>query len=84
MVRQPTYRMGARAVELLIRRIEQPDAPVREVLLTCSLVVRGSTGPPLTGRDIPDARADRRRLRASCPPASRVHEERDGGPGCLG
>jgi LacI family transcriptional regulator len=44
-VRQPTYRMGAQAVELLIRRIEQPDAPVQEVLLSCSLVIRGSAGP---------------------------------------
>ncbi len=44
-VRQPTYRMGAQAVELLIRRLERPDAPVQEVLLACSLVVRGSTGP---------------------------------------
>lgn len=45
VVRQPTYRMGAQAVELLIRRIEEPDTPVQEVLLSGSLVVRGSTGP---------------------------------------
>lgn len=46
VVRQPTYRIGARAAELLIRRIEDPRAAVQEVLLAASLVVRGSTGPP--------------------------------------
>jgi LacI family transcriptional regulator len=45
VVRQPTYRMGAQAAELLIRRITEPGSPVQEVLLTGSLVVRGSTGP---------------------------------------
>ncbi len=45
VVRQPTYRMGAQAAELLIRRIREPESPVQEVLLTGSLIVRGSTGP---------------------------------------
>ncbi len=45
VVRQPTYRMGAQAVELLIRRIQKPGSPVREVQLTSTLVIRGSTGP---------------------------------------
>jgi LacI family transcriptional regulator len=44
VVRQPTYRMGVQAAELLIRRIREPEAPVQEVLLTGSLVIRGSTG----------------------------------------
>jgi LacI family transcriptional regulator len=44
VVQQPTYRMGAQAAELLIRRIREPEAPVQEVLLSASLVIRGSTG----------------------------------------
>jgi LacI family transcriptional regulator len=45
VIRQPTYRMGFRAVELLLGRISEPNAPVQEVMLTGNLVVRGSTGP---------------------------------------
>ncbi len=45
VVAQPTYQLGARAVELLIRRIEETDSPIREVVLTATLVIRGSTGP---------------------------------------
>ncbi len=43
-VRQPTYRMGAKAAGLLIRRLREPDVAIQEVVLTASLVVRGSTG----------------------------------------
>jgi len=42
-IRIPHYDMGVAAAELLLERIESPDAPVREVLLAPSLVVRGST-----------------------------------------
>jgi LacI family transcriptional regulator len=45
VVRQPTYRVGAKAASLLIRRLREPDAAIREVVLTASLVLRGSTGP---------------------------------------
>ena len=45
VVSQPTYQLGARAAELLLRRVEHPDAPVQQVVLTARLVVRGSTGP---------------------------------------
>jgi len=46
VVDQPTRQLGARAAELLLRRVERPDAPVQEVILPARLVVRGSTGPP--------------------------------------
>ncbi len=50
VVQQPTYRMGAHAAELLIRRLHEPTAAIREVLLAARLIVRGSTGPvPATG-----------------------------------
>jgi LacI family transcriptional regulator len=45
VVQQPTYRVGAHAAELLIRRLRQPGATIREVVLTARLVVRGSTAP---------------------------------------
>jgi LacI family transcriptional regulator len=45
VVRQPTYQLGARAAELLLRRVAQPDAPVQEVVLAASLVLRPSSGP---------------------------------------
>jgi DNA-binding LacI/PurR family transcriptional regulator len=43
VVQQPTYRVGARAADLLIRRLREPAAPVKEVVLSARLVVRGST-----------------------------------------
>ncbi len=43
---QPTYQLGAKAAELLLRRIAEPDAPVTEVVLQASFVIRGSTGRP--------------------------------------
>ncbi|HTE62134.1 MAG TPA: LacI family DNA-binding transcriptional regulator [Solirubrobacteraceae bacterium] len=45
-IRIPHYEMGVAAAELLLERIEFPDAAVREVLLEPALVVRGSTAPP--------------------------------------
>jgi LacI family transcriptional regulator, galactose operon repressor len=43
VVQQPTYRVGARAADLLIRRLREPTATVKEVVLSARLVVRGST-----------------------------------------
>jgi DNA-binding LacI/PurR family transcriptional regulator len=48
VVQQPTYQLGAQAAELLVRRLQEPSAPVEKVLLTGTLVVRGSTAPPST------------------------------------
>jgi DNA-binding LacI/PurR family transcriptional regulator len=45
VVQQPTYLVGARAADLLIRRLQEPTAAVREVVLTARLIIRGSTGP---------------------------------------
>jgi DNA-binding LacI/PurR family transcriptional regulator len=50
VVQQPTYRMGAQAAELLIRRLREPSAPIQEVLLAARLIVRGSTGPAAATR----------------------------------
>jgi DNA-binding LacI/PurR family transcriptional regulator len=43
VVQQPTYRVGARAADLLIRRLREPKAAVKEVVLSARLIVRGST-----------------------------------------
>jgi LacI family transcriptional regulator len=43
VVQQPTYRVGARAADLLIRRLREPEAAVKEVVLSARLIVRGST-----------------------------------------
>jgi LacI family transcriptional regulator len=43
---QPTYQLGAKAAELLLRRIAEPQAPITEVVLHAPLVIRGSTGRP--------------------------------------
>jgi len=43
-VRIPHYDLGARAGELLLERINHPDAPLRSTILVPQLVVRGSTG----------------------------------------
>jgi LacI family transcriptional regulator len=48
VVQQPTYRVGARAADLLIRRLREPSAAVKEVVLAARLIVRGSTGPAPT------------------------------------
>ncbi len=45
-IAQPTYELGQRAIELLVRRINEPDAPVENVVLDTTLLVRASTGPP--------------------------------------
>lgn len=42
-VRIPHYDMGAEAARILLRHIEEPDAPVTSLLLKRELVVRGST-----------------------------------------
>jgi DNA-binding LacI/PurR family transcriptional regulator len=42
-VAQPTYELGKRAVELLLKRIEAPDKPAEQVRLKTKLLIRGST-----------------------------------------
>jgi LacI family transcriptional regulator len=45
-VRVPEYEIGARAAELLLAGIENPQRSVETVLFPCELIVRGSTAPP--------------------------------------
>lgn len=45
-VRLPHYDMGVAAATLLLERLGDADAPVRQILLPPALVVRGSTGRP--------------------------------------
>jgi LacI family transcriptional regulator len=42
-VSQPTYDVGRRAAELLVERLSGGDGPAREVVLTPSLEIRGSS-----------------------------------------
>ena len=44
-VAQPAYELGARAAELLLRRMRDPDAPGQQAVLECHLVVRQTTAP---------------------------------------
>ncbi len=46
VVVQPTYQLGARAAELLLRRVENAEAPVQEVVLSANLTIRASTAAP--------------------------------------
>lgn len=46
VVSQPTYQLGARSTELLLRRVERPEAPIQHVVLAARLVTRASTSPP--------------------------------------
>jgi LacI family transcriptional regulator len=45
-VAQDTFALGEAAVSQLVERIQSPAAPVRTVLLSASVVSRGSTAPP--------------------------------------
>lgn len=42
---QPCQKLGAEAMALMLDRLKRPDAPTRDVLLGCELVVRQSCGP---------------------------------------
>ena len=46
-VRVPQREIGSVAAELLLEQLSDGAAPAREILLEPSLVVRGSTAPPL-------------------------------------
>jgi len=50
-VSPPRGSVGETAVDLLLRRIEDPSRPVHRVTLNPSLNVRGSTAPPRSGGD---------------------------------
>ncbi|GAK52704.1 transcriptional regulator, LacI family [Candidatus Moduliflexus flocculans] len=44
VIEQPTYEIGQTATELLLRRIEEPARPAREVILKTRMIVRQSCG----------------------------------------
>jgi DNA-binding LacI/PurR family transcriptional regulator len=46
-LRQNTAELGEVAMDTMLERLRQPDAPVRDVLLRCELVVRESCGTVL-------------------------------------
>lgn len=45
VVRQPGYELGARAAELLLQRIRDPERSTTTVMLQAELVIRKSSGP---------------------------------------
>src|SRR5690606_37165717 len=45
-IAQPSKDIGARAVEVLLDRLAEPDGPVRTVRLPCTFVQRTSCGRP--------------------------------------
>jgi LacI family fructose operon transcriptional repressor len=44
VIKQPTYEIGQTAAELLLKRLEEPARPTREVILKGKLIVRQSCG----------------------------------------
>jgi LacI family transcriptional regulator len=49
VVAQPSLEMGRRAAQLLLRRVADPGCPPALEILEPTLIVRGSTAPPLDG-----------------------------------
>jgi LacI family transcriptional regulator len=47
-IRIPHYEIGARAADLLLEQLRDPDVEPAQVLLEPELNVRGSTAPPRT------------------------------------
>jgi LacI family transcriptional regulator, galactose operon repressor len=45
----PHYEIGAAAADLLLERLQQPEAPARQLVLPARLVERQSTAPPSSG-----------------------------------
>jgi LacI family transcriptional regulator len=48
-IRIPQYDVGARAAELLLAQVDDPDRHPETVLISGELIVRGSTAPPPAG-----------------------------------
>lgn len=42
---QPAYEIGQRATELLLKRIQEPQAPIQAIKLPVEIIIRDSTGP---------------------------------------
>jgi LacI family transcriptional regulator len=54
-MRQPCTQLGAAAVKLLVNRMSNRTAPVREIRLSCELVERESCGAALGKKSPPNA-----------------------------
>lgn len=48
-IRVPQYDVGARAAEMLLAQVDDPDRHPETVLISGELIVRGSTAPPPAG-----------------------------------
>ena len=48
VISQPTDEIGRTAMELLLKRIENPDLPFRQVILRGQLIIRDSSAPKLS------------------------------------
>ena len=42
-IEQPCYQLGLQACELLLEKIKNPQAPIKQIILNTELIVRGST-----------------------------------------
>jgi len=56
VVAQPAFEIGLQSVALLLDRLANPDGPTRDVILPTRLVVRKSSGGPVTAADPVGAR----------------------------
>jgi LacI family transcriptional regulator len=45
VIAQPTYEIGRRSAEMLLERMDNPELPVRHIVLETKLILRASTGP---------------------------------------
>jgi DNA-binding LacI/PurR family transcriptional regulator len=52
-VRVPTYEMGRRAADIVLRKSKSGTEDVSRVVLNTELIVRGSSGPPFSRVDVP-------------------------------
>jgi DNA-binding LacI/PurR family transcriptional regulator len=43
-LRQPCHEIGAEALRVMMQRIENPDAPAKDIFLDCTIVIRQSCG----------------------------------------
>jgi LacI family fructose operon transcriptional repressor len=43
VIDQPAYEMGQTATELLLKRINEPERPTREIILKGNLIIRQSS-----------------------------------------
>jgi LacI family fructose operon transcriptional repressor len=52
VIRQPTDEIAHMAVDLIMRRIEEPTRPSLQIILKSQLIIRGSSGPVIKGTSV--------------------------------